>query len=97
LIASDSGNYYHETYEHQTPQNACRDFHETDPGGIVFADIESLVKALDDPAMEREGSRVKIILNGQEWRCHRPHPGKEARKYQVEEARELFDRAGVKL
>jgi len=31
-----------------------------------------------------------------EWRCHRPHPGKEAKRYQVEEARELLERAGVK-
>ena len=65
-------------------------------GGIVFTDIESLVRALGGEVLEREGSRVKIVLNGQEWRCHRPHPGKEARKYQVEEARELFERAGVK-
>jgi hypothetical protein len=71
-------------------------FTKPTPGGIVFADIESLVKALGGQVMEREGSRVKIVLNGQEWRCHRPHPGKEARKYQVEEARELLDRAGVK-
>jgi hypothetical protein len=44
---------------------------------------------------EREGSRVKIELNGEQWRCHRPHPGKDAKRYQVEEARELFERAGV--
>ena len=43
----------------------------------------------------REGSRVKIELKGEQWRCHRPHPGKEARKYQVEEARELFERLGI--
>jgi hypothetical protein len=64
--------------------------------GIVFVDIEALVKALGGEVLEREGSRVKIVLNGHDWRCHRPHPGKEARKYQVEEARELFERAGVK-
>jgi hypothetical protein len=44
---------------------------------------------------EREGSRVRIELKGEQWRCHRPHPGKEARKYQVEEARELFERLGI--
>lgn len=44
---------------------------------------------------ERAGSRVKIELNGEQWHCHRPHPGKEARRYQVEEARELLERAGV--
>ena len=62
---------------------------------IVFADIESLINALGGSVCEREGSRVKIELNGEQWRCHRPHPGKEAKRYQVEEARELLERAGV--
>ena len=62
---------------------------------VVFADIESLIKALGGTVQEREGSRVKLELNGVEWRCHRPHPGKEAKRYQVEEAREFFGRAGV--
>lgn len=62
---------------------------------IVFADIEALVIGLGGEVHEREGSRVKILLHGEEWRCHRPHPGKEAKRYQVEEARELLERAGV--
>lgn len=63
---------------------------------IVFSDIEALIKALGGSVSEREGSRVRIELNGVQWRCHRPHPGKEAKRYQVEEARELLERAGVK-
>jgi len=63
---------------------------------IVFADIEALVKALGGKVTEREGSRVRIELAGQQWRCHRPHPGKEAKRYQVEEAREFFEQAGVR-
>jgi hypothetical protein len=43
---------------------------------IVFADIEALIKALGGSISEREGSRVKIELKGEQWRCHRPHPGK---------------------
>ena len=62
---------------------------------IVFSDIESLIKALGGTVLEREGSRVSIQLMGEEWRCHRPHPGKEARRYQVEQARDLLDRVGV--
>jgi hypothetical protein len=65
------------------------------PASIVFADIEALVKALGGTVSEREGSRVKMELAGQQWRCHRPHPGKDARRYQVEEAREFLERAGV--
>ncbi|MBQ1762289.1 MAG: type II toxin-antitoxin system HicA family toxin [Aquincola sp.] len=63
---------------------------------IVFADIEALVKALGGTVTEREGSRVRIELAGKQWRCHRPHPGKEAKRYQVEEAREFFEQAGVR-
>ena len=62
---------------------------------IVFADIEALIKALGGSVVEREGSRVRIELNAEQWRCHRPHPGKESKRYQVEEAREYLELAGV--
>lgn len=62
---------------------------------IPFADIEALMKTLGGSVSEREGSRVKIELKGEQWRCHKPHPGKEAKRYQVEEARELLERVGV--
>ena len=71
-------------------------FSKPTPASIGFSDIEALIKALGGTVTEREGSRVKIELNGMQWRCHRPHPGKEAKKYQVEEARELLERTGVK-
>ena len=64
---------------------------------IVFADIEKLIKSLGGSVSEREGSRVRIELNGEQWRCHRPHPGKEAKRYQVEEVRELLERVGVQV
>lgn len=63
---------------------------------IPFTEIEALIKALGGTVSVREGSRIKIELNGEQWRCHRPHPGKEAKRYQVEEARELLERIGVK-
>ena len=45
---------------------------------------------------EREGSRVKITLQGEPLHCHRPHAGKEAKHYQVEDMRALFERVGIK-
>lgn len=63
---------------------------------ILFTDIEALIKAFGGTVAEREGSRIRIELKGETWRCHRPHPGKEAKRYQVEEARELLERAGIK-
>lgn len=71
-------------------------FRQPTVGKLPFADIEALVLALGGSVQERAGSRVRVELHGHVWRCHRPHPGKEAKRYQVEEARELFERAGVK-
>ena len=61
---------------------------------IVFNEIEALLLALGGQVREREGSRIKITIKGEQWRCHRPHPGKEAKRYQVEEIRELLERIG---
>ncbi len=63
---------------------------------VVISQIEALIVALGGGVTEREGSRVKISLLGENWHCHRPHPGKEAKRYQVEEARELLERVGFK-
>ena len=71
-------------------------FRQPTSGTIVFADIETLIVSLGGEVLEREGSRVKITLKGEQWRCPRPHPGKEAKKYQVEEVRELLERVGVR-
>jgi len=62
---------------------------------IAFSDIEALIVGLGGEVHERAGSRVKLVLKQEQWRCHRPHPGKEARRYQVEEIRELLERVGV--
>ncbi|MDQ7787274.1 MAG: type II toxin-antitoxin system HicA family toxin [Thermodesulfovibrionales bacterium] len=58
--------------------------------GIVFSDIEALVTTVGGEVREGEGSRVVFELKGSRRYLHRPHPGKEAKKYQVEELREWF-------
>jgi hypothetical protein len=63
--------------------------------GIVFSDIEALVTAIDGKVREGEGSRVVFELKGSRRYLHRQHPGKEAKKYQVEELREWFRRLEV--
>ena len=57
-------------------------------GGIEFSDIEALVRTLGGDVREGAGSRVVFELKGSRQYLHRPHPGKEAKKYQVEELRE---------
>jgi hypothetical protein len=71
-------------------------FAQPTSASVAFADIESLLLALGGVLQEREGSRIKVTIQGEQWRCHRPHPGKEAKRYQVEEVRELLERIGVK-
>lgn len=68
---------------------------EVDVPDAIVDLFEALIKTLGGSVSEREGSRLKIELKGEQWRCHRPHPGKEAKRYQVEEARELLERVGV--
>ena len=65
------------------------------PAAIAFSEIEALARALGGAVEERAGSRVRIEIRGEVGRCHRPHPRKEAKRYQVEEFRELFLRLGV--
>ena len=65
-------------------------------GAIVFSDIEGLVRGLGGEVRKGEGSRVVFELKSSRKYLHRPHPGKEARKYQVEELREWFDKPEVK-
>ncbi len=62
---------------------------------INFADIEKLLVALGAEKFEGRGSRVAFVMSGGEkWEHHRPHPGKEARRYQVESVREFLKRLG---
>nr|WP_314876018.1 type II toxin-antitoxin system HicA family toxin [uncultured Pseudomonas sp.] len=62
---------------------------------LAFSDIEALVIHLGGQVLERQGSRVKLVLGDHIWRCHRPHPGREAKRYQIEEAREFLSQAGA--
>ena len=54
---------------------------------IKFSDIESLIEALGGEVREGEGSRIVLELSGTREYAHRPHPGKEAKKYMVEKIR----------
>ncbi|CAN5835556.1 type II toxin-antitoxin system HicA family toxin [soil metagenome] len=62
---------------------------------INFSDIEKLLAALGAEKIEGSGSRVAFVMpGGEKWEHHRPHPQKEARKYQVESVREFLKRLG---
>ena len=62
---------------------------------IDFSDIEKMLIALGAETLEGSGSRLSFELNEQKLFVHRPHPAKEAKKYQVELFREFLRAAGV--
>lgn len=63
---------------------------------VVFADIEALVVGLGGEVVAGDGSRVVLRLGDAVKHAHRPHPGKQARKYQIEEIRVWLESQGVK-
>lgn len=57
--------------------------------------MEALFVALGAVVVEGSGSRVRFELNGVVATFHRPHPHKEAKVYQVRDAKEFLSQAGV--
>jgi hypothetical protein len=65
-------------------------------GTIAWADIERLLVSVGCQVIEGNGSRVRFEFEGQIASFHRPHPEKEAKRYQVREAREYLTKIGVR-
>lgn len=65
------------------------------PATLEWRKIESLFGALGAQTIEGNGSRVRFELNGVVASFHRPHPQKEAKPYQVKDAKEFLSQAGV--
>lgn len=57
--------------------------------------IEALFIALGAEVIEGDGSRVRFVLNDVVGTFHRPHPHKEAKPYQIRDARTFLTGAGV--
>ncbi len=64
-------------------------------GTIEWAAIENLLVAAGANVIEGNGSRVKFEKDGIIASFHRPHPDKEAKRYQVRDAREFLTQIGV--
>ena len=65
------------------------------PGTLLWSDIESLLCAAGATTIEGDGSRVRFVCNGVIASFQRPHPAKEAKRYQVRDAREFLTKIGV--
>jgi|SRR6056297_274267 len=65
-------------------------------GTIEWATVESLLLAAGARLIEGRGSRVRFEKDGEVATFHRPHPAKEAKRYQVRDARDFLERIGVR-
>lgn len=69
----------------------------TDPvsKSIEWQAIEQLLISVGARVLEGRGSRVRFEMNGIVSTFHRPHPKKEAKPYQVKDARNFLMQLGV--
>ncbi len=65
------------------------------PATIEWTAIESLLLAAGCALVEGNGSRVRFVCKDVVAAFHRPHPTREAKRYQVRDAREFLIRIGV--
>jgi hypothetical protein len=63
---------------------------------IAWKDVENLLIAVGCEVVEGAGSRVTFCFNGHVESFHRPHPAKEAKRYQVKQARHFLTRIGIR-
>jgi len=70
---------------------------EPTSGTIEWASIESLLVAVGCRVIEGSGSRVRFERDGMVETFHRPHPAKDAKRYQVRAARAYLIRLGVEI
>lgn len=62
---------------------------------MEWAAIERLLLAAGVRVIEGRGSRVRFEKGGEVATFHRPHPAKEAKRYQVRDARDFLERIEV--
>ncbi len=63
---------------------------------IKFADVEKLLISIGATKVDGRGSRVGFVMtNGLKWEAHRPHPQKEAKKYQIESLRDFLSKLEI--
>ena len=63
---------------------------------IDFHDMEKLLIAVGGILIEGDGSRIRFAFGEKIVSFHRPHPEKEAKRYQIETVREVLEGMGVK-
>ena len=70
-------------------------FTEPPSPSLEWRRIEALFVAIGCRIIEGNGSRVRFELHGLIATFHRPHPAKEAKPYQVRDARQFLENLGI--
>ena len=71
-------------------------FSEPTAKTLEWRRIEAMLLAIGCQVIEGQGSRVRFEKDGHIATFHRPHPAKEAKPYQVRDARQFLENLGVK-
>jgi hypothetical protein len=64
------------------------------PSNLEWRRIEALFLAMGVELIEGSGSRVRFVMKDVIATFHRPHPQKEAKPYQVRDARDFLKKIG---
>ena len=70
-------------------------FADPAPAGLAWEAIEGLLVAAGCKVIEGKGSRMRFEKDGVIASFHRPHPAKDAKRYQIRDARDFLVRIGV--
>ena len=70
-------------------------FAEPVSGTVEWAAVERLLIAAAARVIEGRGSRVRFEKDGEVATFHCPHAAREAKRYQLRDARDFLERIGV--
>jgi HicA toxin of bacterial toxin-antitoxin, len=86
---------YHNSVDSRQKKTLAALFQEPTQANLVWLDIESLVLAVGCKRVEGSGSRVRFEKYTLVASFHRQHPAKEAKRYQIRDARDFLIKIGV--
>ena len=96
MLAFNASITYHVPMNSKHRKTLAAVFADPVSGTIEWSAIESLLLAAGARLIEGRGSRVRFEKEGEVATFHRPHPAKEAKRYQVRDARDFLNRIGVR-
>ena len=96
MLALSASYYCHLVRKSKHRKTLAAVFTDPVPVAVEWTAIEGLLLGSGAQLIEGRGSRVRFEKNGEVATFHRPHPAKEAKRYQVRYARDILERIGVR-